>query len=155
MNNTRKITIALDSTAIQKHVCAESACIALMSDIDHTEILTPDHRALLQLYAHDAFLSLAAGIASAVDESAFSVPCPDASLFQLPLSVSADSQCSAKQLLALAEKYVACAVLASATKHFSAYAHSFPDHCSPTEKHIATDSLPSVNHINKKTEGLA
>lgn len=124
MNNTRKITIALDSTAIQKHVCAESACIALMSDIEHTEILTPDHRALLQLYAHDAFLSLAAGIASTVDESAFSVPCPDASLFQLPLSVSADSQCSAKQLLALAEKYVACAVLAECyTAHIKLKEH--------------------------------
>lgn len=112
MNNTRNITIALDSTSIQKHVCAESACIALMSEAERPEILTPDHRALLQLYAHDAFLSLAAGIASAVDESSFSVPEPDASLFLLPLSVSVDSQCSAKQLLALAEKYVACAVLA-------------------------------------------
>ena len=111
--NTRKITLSLDFDEMMKTICAESACLSLMSEPEkRPEIITPDHRRLIEQYAENALLSLAAAIAPAIDTDAFDASLATSS-FTLPLALSEECDVPASILRCRIEKYIVKSTLAS------------------------------------------
>lgn len=119
MKNTRKVTISISISEVLKTVCAESACLALMSDGERRPaIISTDNRRLLTLYCRNAWLNLAGELASIVDADAFTFDA-DAFTFDaddnattLTLPLLLDDDVPAKALRHNAERYIAAMVLA-------------------------------------------
>lgn len=106
------LTLGIDPQEIIREVCAESACIALMSPSDgRSEVISPDNRALLVVYIDNAFVEFSAKFAAFIDAVAFNPP--SNGIIELPMIIPQGTNVAQSLFRKLVERCISTLVLAA------------------------------------------
>ena len=111
MENTQKtVVVSIDPEQITREVCAESACLNLMSPDEEMVILSADNRNLINLYAETATANFVANFAGFIAPE-FRFPTESGAPIEIPLNIADDSPIPTRSLRLTMESIVADTVL--------------------------------------------